>query len=797
MPAIAMPSKYSSTYGSSYTHKFCSSSSSVGSLSSRSNSTYRALSLDRPSVSSSSPLRHRPAISTWTPTSSSTIDSRYPSVSTRLPARPPRPGETKHTYEPISTRKDRYGARDSLTSTSSSTLTSAYPRSRDSRLFTCTSYDARSSSRESSIARDSVSSLESWRSNRRERSTSRGTIKLDEDNAGHQVCGMLRCEAVTELRVLILTGAINLLSDLKISRCSLTTSCTHHRMNYIFISDRVRLQRFCLFSIQSMRTTIGAGASELVRKAIHSSTLSQDSGYNSWGRSSCEKLSTTSKYHPVEDEKPRLSISERKAALENSTKLRRGSGEDVRPVDDTNGNRPGGPSVKERTALLLDSNRNSSEKENEDDAKSCSSVSSSTSVSSVTPRGRSALSAKTIQRPFPRTKSPLINGFESDANDSPTNIELELARQFTNDCAILSKHPYLEKGGQSGLRNIGNTCFMNSIIQCLTYSQPLLEYVIEEKYLNEISSKSRMEGSIVKAFGSLVMELWRDKGSYVNPGHFKKCVAKFAPRFMGYDQQDAQEFLRYLLDGLHEDLNRVIIKPKPMDREVDSSLTDAQKAEAAWQQYLKFDNSRIVDIFVGQLKSTLTCTVCDHKSVTFDPFWDLSVSLPQALGLSECVDLTECLELFTKEEVLDGDEKVECSRCKKLVRATKKLTIQRYPKVLVLHLKRFGVDRFRGKLQQKVIYPLIGLNLAPYSSAGAMSTCGRAGIYNLCGVANHVGSLYRGHYTAFCRHPYLGQWFEFDDTMVSKMDSLGDIVSSSAYVLFYELSSGSYKHSSR
>jgi ubiquitin carboxyl-terminal hydrolase 2/21 len=78
----------------------------------------------------------------------------------------------------------------------------------------------------------------------------------------------------------------------------------------------------------------------------------------------------------------------------------------------------------------------------------------------------------------------------------------------------------------------------------------------------------------------------------------------------------------------------------------------------AWSRYLQFDNSKIVDIFVGQLKSTLTCTVCNHKSVTFDPFWDLSVSLPPNILSTESVNLTECLALFTKEEVLDGDEKV-------------------------------------------------------------------------------------------------------------------------------------------
>lgn len=66
------------------------------------------------------------------------------------------------------------------------------------------------------------------------------------------------------------------------------------------------------------------------------------------------------------------------------------------------------------------------------------------------------------------------------------------------------------------------------------------------------------------------------------------------------------------------------------------------------------DNSKIVDHFVGQLKSTLKCTYCGHCSVTFDPFWDLSLPIPQRTGP---LRLSQCLDAFTREETLDGDEK--------------------------------------------------------------------------------------------------------------------------------------------
>ena len=73
----------------------------------------------------------------------------------------------------------------------------------------------------------------------------------------------------------------------------------------------------------------------------------------------------------------------------------------------------------------------------------------------------------------------------------------------------------------------------------------------------------------------------------------------------------------------------------------------------AWKRYIRRDDSHLVDLFVGQLKSTLRCTHCSHESVTFEPFWDLSLGIPARTG---DVSLNECFDAFTKEETLDGDE---------------------------------------------------------------------------------------------------------------------------------------------
>nr|CAD7440340.1 unnamed protein product [Timema bartmani] len=313
--------------------------------------------------------------------------------------------------------------------------------------------------------------------------------------------------------------------------------------------------------------------------------------------------------------------------------------------------------------------------------------------------------------------------------------------------------------GLVGLRNIGNTCFMNSVIQCLSNTKPLLEYLVSEKHLSDINtSVSSMKGALIKAFSQVIQELWKvEHDGVVNTTALKSQIQRFAPRFMGYNQQDAQEFLRYLLEGLHEDVNRIPCKPKPILTDVDEMLSDHQKAVESWKRYLRMDDSKIVDLFVGQLKSTLRCSSCGHCSITFDPFWDLSLPIPSRTGQ---LRLQQCLDHFTKEEVLDGDEKPTCSKCQVRRKCIKSFTIQKFPKILVLHIKRFSpLERFRGKLSVIVDFPLSGLDLNAYASNKGSSCC-----YNLYGVANHSGTTYSGHYTASCKHPYTGDWHEYNDS---------------------------------
>ncbi|PCH44360.1 cysteine proteinase [Wolfiporia cocos MD-104 SS10] len=198
---------------------------------------------------------------------------------------------------------------------------------------------------------------------------------------------------------------------------------------------------------------------------------------------------------------------------------------------------------------------------------------------------------------------------------------------------VRSKGPAQEPG-IVGLGNMGNTCFMNSALQCLAHTKELTDYFLSGVYEEELNFDNPlgMHGAIAQAFGALLQRIWADNpiSSSYSPREFKQALQRFAPQFSGYQQHDSQELVAFLLDGLHEDLNRVHQKPyveKP-DWEGDGDLDLVKLARTSWEGYMKRNDSVIVDLFQGQYQSTLVCPECNKVSITFDPFMYLTLPLP-------------------------------------------------------------------------------------------------------------------------------------------------------------------------
>uniref|UniRef100_A0A3P8PEN6 Ubiquitin carboxyl-terminal hydrolase n=1 Tax=Astatotilapia calliptera TaxID=8154 RepID=A0A3P8PEN6_ASTCA len=195
--------------------------------------------------------------------------------------------------------------------------------------------------------------------------------------------------------------------------------------------------------------------------------------------------------------------------------------------------------------------------------------------------------------------------------------------------SVEEQDSYRGQPGVCGLTNLGNTCFMNSALQCLSNTPPLTEYFLQNSYVDELNFTNPlgMKGEIAEAYADVIKQMWSGRHYSVVPRVFKTKVGHFASQFLGYQQHDSQELLSFLLDGLHEDLNRVKNKEYIELRDADGRQ-DQEVAEEAWRNHLRRNDSVIVDTFHGLFKSTLVCPECHKVSVTFDPFCYLSVPLP-------------------------------------------------------------------------------------------------------------------------------------------------------------------------
>eukprot|EP00731_Ephydatia_muelleri_P009567 Em0005g153a len=267
----------------------------------------------------------------------------------------------------------------------------------------------------------------------------------------------------------------------------------------------------------------------------------------------------------------------------------------------------------------------------------------------------------------------------------------------------------------------------------------------------------------------------------------KHEVGKTVSRFSDSSEQDSQEFLTVLLERIHNSLKTkcdlpATSSPDPNpavsspDKESNPAASSPDKekirvqAEESWSHHLEQGHSLVVELFQGQLVSTLECDACKHVLVKFDTFMFLPITV---LSHNSAVSLDECLRLYTNEDIIDG---WPCSVCCGEVKVKRRVLLWKTPPFLMLYLKRYKFDKTgeRCKVCTPVEFPLSGLDL---SSSHMETPKGEEALYNLCAVINHYSRDHnsRGHYTTVSRCGE--QWFCFDDDKVHPCSESDIVVS--------------------
>lgn len=244
---------------------------------------------------------------------------------------------------------------------------------------------------------------------------------------------------------------------------------------------------------------------------------------------------------------------------------------------------------------------------------------------------------------LPATK-PILDNNDDDFNrklhSPPLLFEFSpfpwFARRTARSMNIFNPSPSISpKIGYTGLDNLGNTCFMNSVIQCLSNTEELRDYFISNKFKEDLNSDNVLGtgGKLAISFAVLLKHLWSGQHYSYSSAKLKSLLGDKVSQFSGFAQQDAHEYMAFLLDTLHEDVNRIKIKPYIQANgdtdDESSSLSDEQLAKESWKKYKMRNDSVIVDQFYGQFKSKLDCSSCPKVSITFDSFLFLPLPMPK------------------------------------------------------------------------------------------------------------------------------------------------------------------------
>lgn len=184
--------------------------------------------------------------------------------------------------------------------------------------------------------------------------------------------------------------------------------------------------------------------------------------------------------------------------------------------------------------------------------------------------------------------------------------------------------------GRICLKNTGNYCFLNSCLQCLSNTEDLTKYFLNGDFIQEINNNnsSTNKGEISRAYNKLINKMWKENNNIIRPNKFLEVFFSKEKSFINNDHPDPYEFLLSLLKNVHNELNRVKDKQNIVFEEKKEDETN-EKASLRYLKYLKKKEDSIInDLFQGLFKCVTKCAVCENKTITFEEFINLSLSLP-------------------------------------------------------------------------------------------------------------------------------------------------------------------------
>ena len=327
--------------------------------------------------------------------------------------------------------------------------------------------------------------------------------------------------------------------------------------------------------------------------------------------------------------------------------------------------------------------------------------------------------------------------------------------------------------GNKGLINLGNTCYMNSVIQCLSHL--LIFHPLNAEFFEECDGKN---DCMIEKWFQFQRKMWsNEENSSINPSdiliQFQKDCQKYNMFFENFQQNDADEFLILFLDFIHKSIRcsmKIISNNTHRNPEIQKLI---QNSYQTWTRFYGKDYSYIVEKFYSQLLSYTTCPLCGYYTTNHDPIQVISLEIPR-----NAENLIDCFQHYVRSISLDDENLWKCDKCNHNVKSEKKTILWRTSDVLIISLKRFKNGH---KINQFISFPEI-LDLDNFSLNYGSNKKNK---YSLQSIAIHQGSLNSGHYYAICKNPLDKNWHLYNDE-TEKRITKQEIHKELPYLFFYK-----------
>jgi ubiquitin C-terminal hydrolase len=329
--------------------------------------------------------------------------------------------------------------------------------------------------------------------------------------------------------------------------------------------------------------------------------------------------------------------------------------------------------------------------------------------------------------------------------------------------------------GLSGLANHGNSCYINTCMQILSHTYKLCDFLKEESYKKHLN---RTPDSIVLLEWAQLLDLMWSKNCTIAPMRFINAIRKVASiknndLFTGYDQNDAQEFLLFIIDCFHNSMRREVDMKISGDA-INKTDRLAVSCYSMMQNMYCKDYSEMLQLFYGiQVSVIFSIDETEQLSMSPEPFSVLSLSIPSTRNPT----IFDCLDNYCIKEILDGENKWHNDETDIYQDAKRGYIFWSLPDIFIIDIKRWYNN---GKKKQTLVSTeLLNVDFSKYVHGYNKENY----VYDLYGVCNHSGGSGGGHYTAHIKNAN-NKWYEFNDTSVEEISEM-DIITQKSYCFFY------------